>query len=235
MNLTIRAEDIMTPRRFLLHARTDRDAKTIAATNGFNAVPFISSDGSVSEFWNREKEARQRITRNHRVSYDVPIEKLLTILGEHIVQFVFYRSEMVGLIDASDLNKPRACLAWLEPMMELERAILRVVAVRKIGEDDQAKALGDQAKPTIKRQSKARKHDLMLPLLEYAQFPSLLRASRYLGITELSEKEIRELNYVRSRAAHGAGEPVIEDRSNCHRIQRTLLLARKTATTLSKD
>jgi hypothetical protein len=33
---------------------------------------------------------------------------------------VHYRSEVVGLIDASDLNRPTARIAWLQPMLELE-------------------------------------------------------------------------------------------------------------------
>lgn len=136
---------------------------------------------------------------------------------------------MVGLLDASDLNKPIACLAWLQPMLELERAILSVVADRKIDEQQQSAALGQQAKPTLRRQQKAKRHDLVLPLLEYAQFPSLLRASRNLDITSLSDEEISSLNEVRRRAAHGAGDVVIQDRSECSRLENTLELARKTA------
>src|ERR1051326_775377 len=106
MNLSIRAEDIMTPRRLLLNAKTDDDAKQVAQENGFDAVPLINGDGSVGEYWSKEAERRLPISRRHRVPYDEPVERLLSVLGAHVIQFVFYRSEMVGLIDASDLNKP---------------------------------------------------------------------------------------------------------------------------------
>lgn len=193
MNLSIRAEDIMTPRRRLLQTKDDAAAERLAADNRFDAVPLLNSDGLVCEFWSQKERRRLSITKRHRVSHDAAVETLLKKLGLHVVQFVFYRSEMVGLVDASDLNRPRACLAWLEPMLELERTILNAVADRNIDERKQAEALGDQATPTIKRQERARKHDLTLPLLEYAQFPSLLKASARLGITNLSDKEIAVL------------------------------------------
>lgn len=234
MNLSIRAEDIMTPRRLLRHARTDADAKRIADSGLFDAVPLIGNNGVVREFWSRSEGQRSRITRRHSTSHDAAIEKLLPALGSHTVQFVFYRSEMVGLLDASDLNKPIACLAWLQPMLELERAILTVVADRNIDDQQQLVSLEQQAKPTLRRQEKAKKHDLVLPLLEYAQFPGLLRASRNLDITSLLDDEISNLNEVRRRAAHGAGDAVIQDRSDCMGLKEALELARKVASTITK-
>src|SRR5260370_12754521 len=170
MNLTIRAEDIMTPRRLLRHARTDAEAQKLARKQSYDAIPIIRKDGLVREFWSRSDEQKIRITRRHSAQHNVPVERLLPVLGAHIVQFVYYRSEMVGLIDASDLNKPRACLAWLEPMLELERAILDVVVDQKINDKEQEKALGNAAKATLWRQEKTKEHDLIRPLLEYAQF-----------------------------------------------------------------
>ena len=228
MNLSIRAEDIMTPRRRLLNAMTDDEANQVAQENGFDAVPFINSDGSVREYWSKDANRRLPITRRHRTLYDEPVERLLKVLGAHVIQFVFYRSEMVGLIDASDLNKPRACLAWLEPMLELERAILNAVVERKIDESKQFKALGRDAKVTLKRQRAAKKHDLHLPLLQYAQFPHLLNAARNLGLIDLSNDEQRELNIFRIGAAHGGGS-VIKVRSDCERLAKALADARKSA------
>src|SRR5688572_21166981 len=142
MNLSIRAEDIMTPRRLLRHARTDADAKRIADSDPFDAVPLIGKNGVVREFWSRSDGQRSRITRRHSTPHDKGVENLLPALGSHIVQFVFYRSELVGLLDASDLNKPIACLAWLQPMLELERATLSMVADRHIDDHQQSVALG---------------------------------------------------------------------------------------------
>lgn len=232
MNLTIRAEDIMTPRRLLKHATNDEEAEKLARDGRFDSVPFLTGSGLVREFWSRAASRRLPITPRHRTAHDAPVERLLRVLGKHIVQFVFYRSEMVGLIDASDLNKPRASLAWLEPMLELERSILDVVRERKIEDKDQEKALGVAAKKTLSRQRKAQKHDLMLPLLEYAQFPDLLLASRSLMIIHLSDDEIDQLNTVRVRAAH-AGGSVIQDRSDCEQLKQTLELARRVALSVS--
>jgi hypothetical protein len=84
------------------------------------------------------------------------------VLGAPVIQFVFYKSEMVGLIDVGDFNKPRACLPWCN-RLELERSILNAVVERKIDESKQFNALGSDAKVTLKRHRAAKKHDLDWP------------------------------------------------------------------------
>jgi len=229
MNLTVRAEDIMTPRRLLRHAIDDPEGATAADNEGFDAIPMLGRDGSVREFWSRNDRKRLRITRQHRIAHDLTIERILPTLGAHIVQFVYYRSEMVGLIDASDLNKPIARMAWLHPMVELERVILDAVRELKLNEAEQSDALGDQAKDAKTRQGKAKRQNLEMPLLEYAQFKALLCAAVRLGIIRLSEQDIAELNDFRKRAAHGAVHAVIYDRSDCGRLAQTLKTARSAA------
>jgi len=229
MNLTICAEDIMTPRRLLKLAFSDDEARAVADDLGFDAVPVLRPDGSVREFWSRADRARVRIIGSHKVPHDSAIERLLPALGEHVAQFVYYRCEMVGLIDASDLNKPIARMAWLHPMVELERAILDVVRHLKIDDQSQAEALRNQASATRKRQKTAGRHNLEMPLLEYAQFGALLNAAVHLQIVQLSEHEIAELNEFRKCAAHGAINAVIGERSDCSRLNRVLKTARSAA------
>ena len=226
MNITVRAEDIMTPRNLLEHRQHEADAEKVANERGFDAVPISRSDGRVTEFWSRPDRRKVRIRRVHQASHDAPLESLLAPLGAHQVQFVHYRSEFVGLVDASDLNKPVARIVWLHPMLELERAILDATRARKITEEDQAAALGKQAAGARTRQARARRADLELPLLEYAQFPDLLNASRRLGLLELDEPTADELNAVRKRAAH-SGDLVLESRADCARIGRAVELARR--------
>lgn len=226
MDLTVHAEDIMTPRRFLKQAADETTAKMAADRGGFDAVPILRRDGLVTQFWSRAAGAKIRISRQHKTRHDSMIEQLLPMLGAHIVQFVYYRSELVGLIDASDLNKPIARLVWLQPMLELERAVLDAVQYHAIDDERQAAALGHEAGSARARQAKAKRHDLEMPLLGYAQFPFLLRAAVRLGIIQLSEQDLTELNEVRKRAAHGALHSVIDDRSDCTRMIRTLQTAR---------
>jgi hypothetical protein len=161
----------------------------------------------------------------HRATHDAPIEALLRPLGAHIIQFVYYRSEVVGLVDASDLNRPVARIAWLQPMLELERTILDAVRAHKIPDEQQVAALGASARAARSRQSKAKRASLDLPLLEYAQFRELLGAARLLGFTDLDDDAIDRLNNVHKRAAH-SGDVVIEDRSDCARLREALFLAR---------
>lgn len=228
MNFTVRAEDIMTPRKLLDQRSRDTDAEKVAAAMGFDAIPISRTDGKILEFWSRTDGQRIRIRRAHRTAHDASVESLLAPLGAHLIQFVCYRSEVVGLIDASDLNKPIARIAWLYPMLELERALLDAARAFKISEVEQASALGGHATVSRQRQTNAKRHDLEMPLLEYAQFPNLLRAGRYLGLLDLDDSSIDDLNTVRKRAAH-SGDVVVENRAECARLSRVLETARKAA------
>ena len=228
MNLVVRAEDIMTPRNLLEHRRSDVDAGAVASDMGFDAIPISRPDGRVLEFWSQIDQRRVRIRREHRAAHDSPIESPLSLLGAHVIQFVYYRTEVVGLIDASDLNKPIARIAWLHPMLELERSLLDAARRFKTTEEEQGHALRKHAKLARKRQTDAKRQDLELPLLEYAQFPDLLRAGRYLGLLEIDDSTIKDLNDVRKRAAH-SGDVVVENRKACGRLNRTLGIARKMA------
>jgi hypothetical protein len=228
MNVTVRAEDIMTPRYLLEHRARDVDAERVADRMGFDAIPISRADGKVLEFWSRPDKRRIRIQRKHRAAHDAAIESLLSRLGAHVVQFVYYHSEVVGLIDASDLNKPMARIGWLHPMLELERSVLDAARALNVSEEDQATALGRNAATAArKRQSRAKRHDLELPLLEYAQFAELLHAGATLGLHDLDDSAINELNAVRKRAAH-SGDVVVESRTDCFRINHALSVARKT-------
>jgi hypothetical protein len=226
LNLAVLAEDIMTSRRHLRHALDDAEAARVSDKEEFDAIPIIDLNGLVREFWSRAIRGRVPIRNAHRISHDTSIEKLLPALGQHIVQFVYYRSEMVGLVDASDLNKPLARIVWLHPMLELERAILDASLARGISEAEQKMALGKAAKSAVNRREKAKRHDLVLPLLGYAQFQELLRASSALGLVELDNDDILELSRVRNRAAH-SGDAIVEDREDCARIGQALTRARK--------
>src|SRR5687768_14447911 len=115
MLITIRAEDIMTPRRLFQLAETDQTAEGLATAQGFDAVPISRRDGRIVEFWSAREGRRLKIVRRDQVAHDTPIEGLLADLGDRVVHFVYYRSEVVGLVNASDFNKPIARLAWLHP------------------------------------------------------------------------------------------------------------------------
>jgi hypothetical protein len=229
MNVTVRAEDIMTPRHLLEHRARDAEAEKVANVMGFDAIPISRPDGRVREFWSRPDRQRIRIRRMHRAAHDAPIESLLLPLGAHLIQFVYYGSEVVGLIDASDLNKPMARIGWLHPMLELERSVLDAARALKISDEEQAMALGRKATAGArKRQGRAKRQDLELPLLEYAQFAELLCAGAKLHLHDLDDVAIDELNTVRKRAAH-SGDIVVENRDDCFRISRALTVARRVA------
>jgi hypothetical protein len=218
----------MTPRRQLRHAADEAGAEATANREGFDAIPLLRRDGAVHEFWSRAERRRVRITGQHRTLHDSSVERLLPALGNHVIQFVYYRSEMVGLVDASDLNKPIARMVWLHPMLELERAILDAVRDLDIDNKRQGAAL-EYLASTKNRRRKAQRHDLEMPLLEYAQFTPLLRAAVRLGIIQISEGDIARLIEFRTRAAHGARHAVIEDRSDCQRLTQALEIARGAA------
>jgi hypothetical protein len=225
MNVAVRAEDLMTPRNALQFRTCETDAEVLANLSGFDAVPISRHDGKVLDFWSRLERQRVRIRSRHRVPHDTHVESLLKPLGEHVVQFVYYRSEVVGLIDASDLNRPIARIAWLQPMLELERAILDAVRARGFSEEQQSTALRRHASIARGRQRRAKRQNLDLPLMEYAQFKDLLCAARTLEVIDLDDVTIESLNAVRKRAAH-SGDLVVESRDDCARLAQALAIAR---------
>jgi hypothetical protein len=57
-------------------------------------------------------------------------------------EYQFDSGAILSAFDASDLNRPVARIAWLQPMLELERALLDAVRRLEISDDQQATALG---------------------------------------------------------------------------------------------
>jgi len=218
----------MTPRNVLQFRVDDAGAEELANDAGFDAVPISRLDGRVLDFWDRAERRRVRIRRVHRAAHDASIESLLKPLGAHLVQFVYYRSEVVGLIDASDLNRPVARIAWLQPMLELERAILDAIRIHRISESEQGSALGRSAAGVRRRQANAKGQNLDMQLLEYAYFKDLLVAANYLGLLHLDESDIKHLNRIRSRAAH-SGDFVVQSRDQCAQLRDALRMARISA------
>lgn len=206
----VRIEDIMTPRSVLVSvAENELDrAKVEAEANDFEAVP-LHRDGLIRRFWSRSRGDVCEITDIHRAGHDQGVRDILSRLAQHIVVFVHYRSEVVGLVDLSDLNKPLARLSWLHSLLELEQAVAMTVRPPSFQDSEVAVALGTRpANSAKKRKEKARAEDLDLPLLAFAHYAEVLTAATQLKILALTAEEVQRLNEVRKRAAHGAMTPV---------------------------
>jgi len=209
------AEHIMTPRS-VLHCVDDEDfelARKIADERKFDAIPIIAR-GAIRRYWSREEQIPIRITTRHRVSHDTPIEKLLPRFEANGVQFVFYRTETVGLVDVSDLNKPLARMVWLHPMLECEQRIIEQSVKRGYEDAEVAKVLGQSANGVLRKHRKALQKDLKLPLLSFAYFREVLKVAVELQIISLLETEIEKLNVLRNRLAH-PGRSLIENKAQC--------------------
>jgi len=217
-----KVDDIMTPRS-LLHCANEREverAQKIAARYDFDAVPLLRH-GAIRKYWSREQKKPLSINREHRVLYDTPIEAVLPRLGDHMIQFVFYRSELVGLVDVSDLNKPVARLTWLRPLLECEQAIVMRTDQHGVSEEKISAALGRAAREAKDFRDRAIREDLRLPLLGFAHFRGILKAAVNLGLIELAEEELNRLNKIRNRSAH-IGQPLIENKDEVKDLIWTL-------------
>jgi hypothetical protein len=139
------------------------------------------------------------------VPHDERVERILPRLADHLVQFVCFRDEVVGLIDRSDLNRPVARLVVLRPLLESEQAILLAARARGISEEAVAAALGPKvAADARRRRQQARREDLDLPLLEFVGFRDALRAAVKLQLVALGEADVDRLARIRNRSAHGS-------------------------------
>jgi hypothetical protein len=133
----------MTPRSALriVESGNLRSAYRIAVKEDFDAVPIVER-GTIRRFWSRGEGGPVRIAGRNRVSHDAPIENLLPRFKADGVQFVYYRTEVVGLVDVSDLNKPLARLVWLHPILECEQGIVERTVKQRHDDNDIARILG---------------------------------------------------------------------------------------------
>jgi len=191
----------------------ERKAKNIAEKKDYDAIPIIDH-GSIRRYWSKEQLDSVRITRYHRISHDRPIAITLPRLKAHGVQFVYYRTEVVGLIDVSDLNKPLARIVWLHPIVECEQRIIERAVKSGIEDAQIENALPGHARTARKHQRKALEQNLKLPLLSFLHFREVLRAGVEFGIITLSRDEIVKLNDLRNRTAH-SGRSLIENKGHC--------------------
>lgn len=226
-DVTVRVEEIMTPRSLLktVPASAVTEASRLATENEFEAIPIVR-DGQIGEFWRRRTGRVYRITDRHRVQYYESVANILRRLAARVIQFVCYRNEVVGLLDLSDRNKPLARLVWLHPLLEMEQAIFTAVRTRGISDEAVREKLGSSAKRVEQRRHKARKEDLGFPLLEFADFPDVLKVGKEFGIVSLSTQEICSLNSVRRRSAHGVARP-IEKQSDGKELVQVLALCNR--------
>jgi hypothetical protein len=212
------AEHIMTPRSVLRCVENGdlRLAQKIADKEKFDAIPIVER-GAIRRFWSSERRAPVRITTRHRISHDTPIEALLPRFKSEGVQFVYYRTEAVGLVDVSDLNKPLGRMVWLYPMLECEQKIIEETGEKNYEDAEIVRVLGTAAKRVLSKQRKALQEDLKLPLLSFAYFSEVLRAGVELRIISLSGTEIKELSDLRNRLAH-PGRTLIEHKDQCEKL-----------------
>src|SRR6185295_10667692 len=146
-----KVEDIMTPRSLFIcvDEQESHAAAKVAHAMNFDVVPLLRR-GEIRNYWSRAAKRNLPITKRHRISHDAAIEDVLPRLNDHIVQFVHYRSQIVGLVDISDINKPVARLAWLRSILECEQSLLGRVVVAKVSEAEIVEALGPAATNTKK-------------------------------------------------------------------------------------
>jgi len=209
----LRIEDIMTPRtafKVVGDNETERAPK-LAEKYDYDAIPVVRR-GAIIKYWDRKTESILPIIKKHRVPHDASIEQTLPHLNNHLIQFVCYRSEVVGLVDLSDLNKPMGRLPWLHPMLEFEQYIVNKADGKGFTDEQILTALGKNAAKSVrKRRENARSEDLVIPLLAFAQFSEVLNAAVHLGIVQIEKAEIHLLVDLRNKLAH-AGRILIENR-----------------------
>lgn len=221
----------MTPRSVLRCVENNDlgSAQQIADREKFDAIPIVER-GAIRKFWSSERRAPVKITSRHRISHDTPIEALLPRFKAEGIQFVYYRTEAVGLVDVSDLNKPLGRMVWLYPILECEQQIIEQTSERNVQDAEIVRSLGKGAKRVLNKRRKALLEDLKLPLLSFAYFSEVLRVGVDLRIISLSEAEIKKLSDLRNRLAH-PGRTLIEHKEQCE----DLLWAKKICTLMLKQ
>jgi hypothetical protein len=224
----VRIEEIMTPRSILVGVPVERasDAARLAEHHDFEAIPILR-DCNIIGFWSRSSGGTKRIVADHRVDHSEDVERVLRRLAQHVIQFVHYRGQIVGLVDLSDLNRPIARLVFLTPMLECEQAIHLAVRARQLSEDRVREALGGHAsRAADRRRRAAARQDLNAPLLEFALFSEVLRAAVNLELASIGQEELKLLSDLRNRSAHAA-RTLVERQTDTADLIRALELCRR--------
>lgn len=209
----IRIEEIMTPRRMLRVVDDNAwgRAARIAEAERFEAIPILRR-GAITRYWSRSEARVKPVTMRHRVQHDDSIERVLPRLAQQLVQFVCYRSEVVGLVDLSDLNRPLARLMMLRPILECEQAILQTCRALRLSDETIERIVDRGAVGNARRrQRRAGREDLDVPLLEFMEFPYVLKVGAALGLVSIDAAEVQRLTTIRNRSAH-AGLVLVEQR-----------------------
>ena len=217
----------MTPRSLLkMVEENERQlALQIATQDGFDVIPIIRK-GEITHYWNQADGEVFRITRRHQVPHDMSVEHVLPRLNADLIQFVYYRSEVVGLVNLSDLNKPFGRLTWLQSILEVEQAVLTRALEQRIPETEVIKALGGAAKKALRWRAKAKKEDIDTALLTYVGFADILKAAQALDILKITSSDIQRLKHIRNRLAHGVRN-LVEDRSDGEELEWALHCCRR--------
>lgn len=226
-NSRMRVEEIMTPRSLFKIVEEDelQLALQIAAEHGFDVVPIIRK-GEITHYWNQADGRVLRITKRHRVPHDISVEQVLPRLNAHLIQFVYYRSEVVGLVNLSDLNKPFGRLTWLQSILEVEQAVLTRALELRVPETEIIKALGGAAKEALRWRARAKKEDIDTSLLTYVGFADVLKAAQALGILKITSSDTERLRHIRNRLAHGV-QNLVEHRSDGEELEWALHCCRR--------
>ena len=85
-------------------------APKLAEKYDFDAIPVFRR-GAITKYWDRKTEKILPITKRHRVPHDASVEEALPRLNDHLIQFVCYRSEVVGLVESDQ------CIGLVDPFL----------------------------------------------------------------------------------------------------------------------
>jgi hypothetical protein len=198
---TFSARDIMTSVDPLCRADRHDDANLLFAE--YDVVPH-PRQGAISGFFQRDSAELCQILPKHLVSDSTSLFALPKLLANSRFFFVFADTRVVGYVHYSDLNKPLTKIPFFALYQAVERNLWDAASHRVT--EQMLDQIFERAAVTefISRRAQLARKNSDIGWTAVFTFPQIARIARHLGLTDVTDAEIRLLKNVRNKVAHSA-------------------------------
>jgi hypothetical protein len=199
MDAICSVRDIMTPVKQLRRADTLGDAKPLFEE--FDVVPCPRS-GEITGFFQRGFDEMQPIEPEHLISESAPLVSLPALLETRRFFFILAGTKIIGYVHYSDLNKPITKIPFYALYQAIERGLWDD-ANHRITEAMLERIFSPQeVKEFLKKRADHLQENSDLDWTGVFHFHQIIKISRLLGLTHITDADIARLKEIRNRVAH---------------------------------
>src|SRR2546423_12816847 len=192
-------QDIMITSTQLKRADTFENASKLF--NEYDVVPFPRA-GEIRGSFQRDINTRNSILRSNLISNATSLFELPHLLSKNYFFFILSANKITGYIHYSDLNNMIVKIPFFAMFQAVERRLWDQIKFR-IKESDLIRLFEpNEVKKFINKKERAIRQNVDVYWTGVFSFPYILKLSRYYGLIQLTDNEIKLLKDVRNLVAH---------------------------------